>query len=145
MPRMTRLRHGATMRLLPLTSCVLALAFAAAEDHGAVTLTGNAVWSSQAKKAIPVTLICTPDGKGGWTTTFTADWDKKSYTYIGTLSGNLKDGDFSGEATEAKGKRKWTIKGTATAGALAAKHSENNKESGSFSLKPGKPEDAKKS
>ncbi len=133
------------MRLIPLSVLALALSTVTAADQDALTLTGNAVWSSQAKKAIPVTLVCTPDGKGGWTTKFTAEWDKKPYVYTGTLTGNLKDGDFTGEAAEEKGKRKWTIKGTATAGVLAAKHSENNKETGSFSLQPGKPGEQKRS
>lgn len=110
---------------------------------GEVTMVGTARWLGLPSRKIPISVVCTPDGKGGWIAAFTATWEKKSQSFAGSISGDLKDGTFSGKGATADGKRSWTFEGTSAAGVLTGKHSEGGKESGSLSLKPGTPDETK--
>ena len=113
-----------------------------AEDKAAanaVTMSGTFVWNGKKGKKHELKAVFTPAGQNKWTVAFTAKWGKGYPKYTGTAEGDLRNGKVTGEAQNAKKKRKWTFTGAGKDGTLTCSHAEikgkNQKQSGSFTIK----------
>lgn len=107
------------------TFCLIAsLCAVAVASHAAdITLTGT---FNRGKPADAKSLkaVLTPDGKDTWKVTYEADWKGKPSVYTGKLTGDIKNGAFTGDAVGKDGKRTWVIEGKAADGKLTFEHFE---------------------
>jgi hypothetical protein len=71
--------------------------------------------------------VLTPDGKATWKVAYEAEWKGKPAIYTGKITGDIKNGTFTGDAVGKDGKRTWLIEGKATNGKLTFEHFETTK------------------
>lgn len=101
-------------------------AVAVASHAADITLTGKFNRGKEADgKALKAVL--TPDGKNTWNVTYEADWKGKPAVYTGKITGDLKNGAFTGDAVGKDGKRTWLVEGKAADGKLTFDHFETTK------------------
>lgn len=108
--------------LLIATICGFAVAGRAAD----ITLKGT---FNRGKPAEGKSLkaVLTPDGQDTWKVTYEADWKDKPAVYTGKITGDIKNGAFTGDAVGKDGKRTWVIEGKAANGKLTFDHFETTK------------------
>lgn len=100
---------------------------------------GKFSWNGKKGQKHDLKAVFKPEDNGSWSVEFKAKWNNKDMVYRGTVKGDLKSGEVSGEAKDSGGKRTWTFKGTVKDGVLDCKHTETTKgketPTGDFSLK----------
>jgi hypothetical protein len=103
--------------LVALTSSL----HAGESKDGALILTGNFVRKGQTEEHdLKATL--TPEDSGKWKVVYDFVWGKKPTQYLGTVTGDIKNGSFEGVAANQGEKRTWKIKGVAKNGVLTFDH-----------------------
>jgi hypothetical protein len=109
------------------TLLIAILSALAVASHAAdITLTGTFNRGKEAD-AKSLKAVLTPDGKDIWKVTYEADWKGKPAVYTGKLTGDIKNGAFTGDAVGKDGKRTWTVEGQAVNGKLTFDHFETTK------------------
>ncbi len=108
-----------------LLVALLFVAASVAQADGEIALKGTFNRGKEADNK-PLTAVLTPAGKDTWKIAYQAEWKGKMLTYNGALTGNIKDGTFTGTGTR-DGKRTWVIEGKATGGKLTFDHFETTK------------------
>jgi hypothetical protein len=104
----------------------VALAAAATVAFAADTidLKGTYTWNPKKDKVYEVTAVVTPEAGGTMGITYDTTWGKKPRTYVGKITGNLKNGKISGTAITKGGKRNWVVRGKAQTGVITSEHNE---------------------
>lgn len=105
--------------LLLTILCVVA-ATSRAED---IKLTGTFNRGKPAD-AKPLKAALAPDGEDTWKVTYEVEWKGKPAIYTGKLTGDIRNGTFTGDAVGKDGKRTWAIEGKAANGRLTFEHFE---------------------
>ena len=71
---------------------------------------------------LKVTL--TPNGTETYKVVWVADWKGKPTTFTGEIKGDIKNGAFTGTATDRNGKRTWKVEGKSVNDVLTFDHFE---------------------
>lgn len=88
-------------------------------DGGGGVMTGTFVWNGKAGQTNPLKAVLTRTGAGQYTAVYTFTWSGTPKTYVGTVTGNLRNGEVSG--TGDGDRRKFTFTGTAKNGLITFK------------------------
>ncbi|MBI5725511.1 MAG: hypothetical protein HZA50_16255, partial [Planctomycetes bacterium] len=105
---------------------------------GDITLNGSFVYRDGDKRPTALKAVLTPSGANEWKVTFTFVWTSRPCTFIGTITGNLKNGEVNCSATPPSGHgagRPYGFKGTAANGVLTFDCFEGTKLTGNGTLK----------
>jgi len=83
---------------------------------GSTTLTGSFIWIRRAGQRHQLKAVLTPIGPGRYKAVYTFAWNGRPKTYVGVITGNLRNGRVSG--TGDGDRRNFTFNGTARNGVL---------------------------
>ena len=91
---------------------------------GDITLNGSFVRGAKSGAPHDLKATLTPNGADDYKITWEAEWKGKLTLYTGQIKGDIKNGDFTGTATDKSGKRTWKVEGKAANGVLTFDHFE---------------------
>jgi hypothetical protein len=100
---------------------------------GEMTLVGQFTWTGKPRQTDPLKAVLKPTGDSEWSAVFTFTWDGRPKTYVGTVKGDLRNGEVSG--TGNGDGRKFTFSGKSQNGVSTITAFENNARCGSVSWK----------
>lgn len=107
-------QYLADIRVDVMTSTVMT--GGAGRAGGEIILNGTFEWTGRKGTTPALKAVITPNGANEWKAVFTFEWDRKPRTYVGTITGNLKNGPVECKADGDN--RHFGFKGTATNGVL---------------------------
>jgi hypothetical protein len=87
-----------------------------------IELKGTYTWNPRKDNEYEVTAVVTPCDDGGLAIAYETTWNKKPQSYKGKIEGDLSDGDVTGTAVDAAGKRRWVVRGKAKDGVITCDH-----------------------
>ena len=95
---------------------------------GDVVFRGTYEWK-RSKNTVtgPLKAVFTPDGKEKWKVVFKFTYQKKPYTYTGTVTGSLNNGRIHGDVLNETKKRKFAFSAVIKNGKMTGKHKEIKK------------------
>jgi len=114
---------GITMRRITiLLAGMLIAGMTLAEES--MTFKGLFTWNSRKEDNQTLTAEVQPQADGTLSISYTAMWKGKPHAYVGTLTGDLKNGKISGAAVTKGGTRNWVLRGKAEDGVITCDHYE---------------------
>lgn len=108
---------------------VVATAWAASPSSqpaaGEIALEGTFVWNNKPNDTHPLRATLTSTGTNEWKAVWSFQWNNKPMTYVGTVRGDIKNGEVTGTGKTTEGKeRSFIFEGTAKDGVTKMQHYE---------------------
>lgn len=92
-----------------------------------IQIKGTFFWEKKKNNVEDIRIVLTPTGADAYDAVYSFKWNKKDMTWKGTIKGNLKNGEVSGDGGTPDGSRTFVFTGKARNGVIACKHSETTK------------------
>ena len=92
------------------------------QSGGDTTMTGTFIWVGKARQINQLKAVLTPIGRGKYKAVYTFTWGGRPKTYIGVITGDLRNGPVTG--TGDGDRRNFTFSGTSRNGVMTFRCSE---------------------